>query len=165
MKLTLQPTFMPFTPWTTLAGYLDLLEVIADQDLIENVAPIQLAIRMLIPAGSRLLDLPEIRDGVEPFDAAALVYPWKHADPRVDALAAEVQQIVEREEKQRRSRAEIFEMIWNAAARGSGEKRPLPPALREPRQSRPAIPHMNEPWYCCAEPTSDQLVSIGQTKP
>jgi radical SAM superfamily enzyme YgiQ (UPF0313 family) len=162
--LTLQPTFMPFTPWTTLAGYLDLLEVIADQDLSENVAPIQLAIRMLIPAGSRLLDLPEICDGVEPFDAAALVYPWKHADPRVDALAAEVQQIVEREEKQRGSRAEIFEMIWNAAARAAGEKRPPPPALSEPRKSRPAIPHMNEPWYCCAEPTSDQLISIGQTR-
>jgi hypothetical protein len=28
-----------------------------------------------------------------------------------------------------------------------------------------AIPHMNEPWYCCAEPSSDQLVSIGQVKP
>ncbi|MGH9724903.1 MAG: CUAEP/CCAEP-tail radical SAM (seleno)protein, partial [Candidatus Acidiferrales bacterium] len=53
--LALQPTFMPFTPWTTLDGYCELLEVLRENDLIENVAPIQLAIRMLIPAGSRLM--------------------------------------------------------------------------------------------------------------
>jgi hypothetical protein len=41
----------------------------------------------------------------------------------------------------------------------------LPRALRNAPTSRPAIPHMNEPWYCCAEPTTDQIVSIGQVKP
>jgi hypothetical protein len=24
-----------------------------------------------------------------------------------------------------------------------------------------AVPFLSEPWYCCAEPTADQLVSIG----
>jgi len=162
--LTLQPTFVPFSPWATPRSYLDLLQVLAEQDLIENVAPIQLAIRLLIPAGSRLLDLPEIRDNVEPFDAAALVYPWKHSDPRVDALASEVSQIVERGEKLRSNRAEIFTEIWNAAARLCNNAPQIPDALRAPQSTRPAIPHMNEPWYCCAEPSSDQLVSIGQVK-
>jgi hypothetical protein len=23
------------------------------------------------------------------------------------------------------------------------------------------VPFLSEPWYCCAEPTQDQLVSIG----
>ena len=127
--LTMQPTFVPFSPWTTPRSYLDLLQVLAEQDLIENVAPIQLAIRLLIPAGSRLLDLAEIRDGVEPFDAAALVYPWKHSDPRVDALAAEVSGIVEREEKLRRNRAEIFTQIWNATARFCDDAPQIPDAL------------------------------------
>jgi radical SAM superfamily enzyme YgiQ (UPF0313 family) len=163
--LTLQPTFVPFSPWTTPRSYLDLLQVLAEQDLVENVAPIQLAIRLLIPAGSRLLDLPEIRDNVEPFDAAALVYPWKHCDPRVDALAAEVSGIVEREEKLGRSRAEIFAQIWQAATRVCENASQIPDSLRAPQAARPAIPHMNEPWYCCAEPSSDQLVSIGSVKP
>lgn len=162
--LTLQPTFVPFSPWTTPRSYLDLLQVLADQDLIENVAPIQLAIRLLIPAGSRLLDLAEIRDNVEPFDAAALVYPWRHSDPNVDALATEVSQIVECEEKLRSTRAEIFTQIWRAAARYCDDAPQIPDALRAPRTARAAIPHMNEPWYCCAEPSSDQLVSIGQVK-
>jgi radical SAM superfamily enzyme YgiQ (UPF0313 family) len=162
--LTIQPTFVPFSPWTTPRSYLDLLQVLAEQDLIENVAPIQLAIRLLIPAGSRLLDLAEVRDNVEPFDAAALVYPWKHSDPRVDALAAEVSQIVEREEKLRSNRAEIFAQIWRAAARFCEDAPQIPAVLRAPQALRAAIPHMNEPWYCCAEPSSDQLVSIGQVK-
>jgi radical SAM superfamily enzyme YgiQ (UPF0313 family) len=160
--LTLQPTFVPFSPWTTPRSYLDLLQVLAERDLIENVAPIQLAIRLLIPAGSRLLDIPEIRDGVETFDAAALVYPWKHFDPRVDELAEEVSQIVEREEKLRRNRSEIFAQIWHATARVCEDAPQIPDALRAPQSMRAAIPHMNEPWYCCAEPSRDQLVSIGQ---
>src|SRR6266446_6020044 len=61
LGLILQPTFVPFTPWTTLDGYLDLLRVLAEEGLEENVAPIQLGIRLLIPAGSRLLELQDVR--------------------------------------------------------------------------------------------------------
>jgi hypothetical protein len=163
-NLTLQPTFVPFNPWTKLDGYLDLLAVLAQQDLIENVAPIQLAIRLLIPAGSKMLDLAEIRNGIDEFDPTALAYPWRHRDPRVDALAREVGEIVEGEEKLRRSRAEIFVSIWEVAARATGHSTEPPASLRGMQSSRRATPHMNEPWYCCAEPTRDQLVSIGQPK-
>ncbi len=56
LGMTLLPTFVPFTPWTTLENYGDLLDVIEELGLTENVAPVQLAIRLLIPAGSRLLE-------------------------------------------------------------------------------------------------------------
>ena len=35
--LTLSPTFVAFTPWTSLEGYRDLLEAVADLGLIEHV--------------------------------------------------------------------------------------------------------------------------------
>src|SRR5215510_875863 len=70
--LVLVPTFVAFTPWITLSGYQDLLETIALLDLVENVPSVQLAIRLLIPAGSYLLKLPEVREIVGPFDEAAL---------------------------------------------------------------------------------------------
>jgi hypothetical protein len=144
--LALQPTFLPFTPWTTLEGYCELLEVLRDQDLVENVAPIQLAIRLLIPAGSRLLELDEIRRGVGAFDEAALVYPWKHADLRVDRLSEQIQEIVHSGEKLGRGRARIFERVEDAtfAAAGGGITRSALPAL----VPRTAIPYLNEPWYC-----------------
>ena len=44
-----------------MAGYLDLLHAIDRLDLVEHVAPIQLAIRLLIPQGSRLLELDDVR--------------------------------------------------------------------------------------------------------
>jgi radical SAM superfamily enzyme YgiQ (UPF0313 family) len=145
--LELHPTFVPFTPWTTLEGYLELLEVIAQNDLVENVAPIQLAIRLLIPAGSRLLELGEVRKLIAPFDEAGLVYPWAHPDARVDALCDEVQEIVRAGEKVKRSRAQTLARIWEAARATAGETRD---ATRElpVLASRATIPYLDEPWYC-----------------
>ena len=59
--LTLVPTFVAFHPWLTLDDYCDLLDTIAALDLVDHVAPIQLAIRLLVPAGSRLLERDEMR--------------------------------------------------------------------------------------------------------
>ncbi|HEV2523082.1 MAG TPA: CUAEP/CCAEP-tail radical SAM protein [Candidatus Acidoferrales bacterium] len=162
LHMTLLPTFVPFTPWTTFEGYLDLLEVLAQQGLTENVAPIQLAIRLLIPAGSRLLELPEVRAMVGPFDSAALVFPWAHGDPRLDALAREILQLVQRGESLKLARTEIFSHIWRAARAAAGMGALSGCAFSQVK-SAPA-PHLDEPWYCCAEPTGEQFVSIGKAK-
>jgi hypothetical protein len=158
LGMTLHPTFVPFSPWTTLKGYLDLLSVLDREGLAENVAPIQLGIRLLIPEGSRLLELAEIRNLVEPFDAQALFYPWKNIDPHVDVLSAQVQLIAADGEKRKEPRSASFERIWNAAHTAAGM---IAPPLRTSRQPSLPVPFLSEPWYCCAEPTTDQLVSIG----
>lgn len=146
LGLILQPTFVPFTPWTTLESYVELLRVLRENDLVENVAPIQLAIRLLIPAGSRLLELDEVGRIVAPFDAASLVYPWRNPDPRVDALYEEIQEIVAVSDKLNRSRQAIFACIWQAAHRAAcvDVEFDAQPVLT----SRAAIPYLNEPWYC-----------------
>ncbi len=159
--LVLLPTFVPFTPWTTLDAYRDLLALLADLNLIENVTPVQLGIRLLIPAGSRLLELPDVRRLIGRFDPAALLYPWTHPDPRMDELATAVQSIAAGSDQANRTRLETFAQIWRAAedlaASGQpGRRRPVPPL-----QPLPAVPRISEPWYCCAEPTHDQFVAIG----
>lgn len=145
--LTLAPTFVAFTPWTTLAGYLDLLWLLAQLDLIENVAPIQLAIRLLLPAGSKLLELAEVRAMVGEFDEAALSYRWRHRDPQVDELRVAVQELVKRAESRQESRRQIFAKIWALAHEAAGLPRRELPAP-EPGPPRAAIPYLNEPWYC-----------------
>src|SRR5882757_2282284 len=162
LGMTLHPTFVPFTPWTTVDGYLDLLRVIEQQGVIENVAPIQLGIRLLIPAGSRMLELEEVRRLVGPFDPQSLAYPWKNADPRMDALSETVQEIAATAERQKESRAATFERIWMAAHAAAGLSAPK---ISPPKRSQAGVPFLSEPWYCCAEPTRDQLVSIGAQKP
>jgi len=146
LGLVLHPTFVPFTPWTTLDGYVDLLGALRENVLVENVAPIQLAIRLLIPAGSRLLELEEVQRLIDPFDPSALVYPWRNPDRRVDALGDEIEQIVASGEKNKLSRRSIFERIWNAAHEAAGME---PELNAQPLLvSRAAIPYLNEPWYC-----------------
>lgn len=146
LGLVLHPTFVPFTPWTTLDGYLELLRILSENNLIENVAPIQLAIRLLIPAGSRLLELEEVERLVAPFDASALVYPWRNPDPRMDTLCKQVGEIVATSEKRKLPRRAIFEHIWKGAHEAGGMKAEL--AAQPILVSRAAIPYLNEPWYC-----------------
>jgi hypothetical protein len=111
----------------------------------------------LIPQGSRLLELEEVRSTVGPFDAESLVYPWSHEDARLDALSETVQAIAADADRKKESRTAAFTRIWEAAhAAARREATPLPPA----NAPRP-VPFLSEPWYCCAEPTRDQLVSIG----
>lgn len=156
--LVLHPTFLPFTPWTTMADYLELLRVIAEEGLIENVAPVQLGIRLLIPEGSRILELPDVRARLGAFDAQSLVYPWASADARLDALSARVQAIAADADRLRQSRRVAFERIWTAAHAAAGVPAPK---LKLPSNGHGAVPFLSEPWYCCAEPTSEQLVAIG----
>ncbi len=165
-RLTLQPTFVPFTPWTTLDGFCDLLADLRGHGLIESIAPIQLAIRLLIPAGSRLLELDDIRGLVGPFDEAGLVYPWKHADARVDQLGEAVQEIVSAGEKTGRARGWIFERIEDAAYAAAGAGKPDRPTKNPLAivSAGATVPYMDEPWYCCAEPTGEQFLSIAQTR-
>jgi hypothetical protein len=142
--LPLVPTFVAFTPWTTLVTYGEMLDAIERLDLVEHVAPIQLGIRLLIPNGSRLLELEDVRPLVGSFDPRQLAYPWKHADPRVDALQGEVMALVGR---RLTSRAEVFAAV-QAIARDRAGLGELALPLQPPRVARAAVPYLNEPWYC-----------------
>ena len=93
------------------------------------------------PAGSRLLDLAEVRQMVRPFDPAALSYPWRHDDPALDRLCSEIQSLIQREEWRKASRREIFAGIWSLA-----HDRPVPVDFH--LAARATIPYLDEPWYC-----------------
>jgi radical SAM superfamily enzyme YgiQ (UPF0313 family) len=135
--LTLAPTFIAFTPWTTRESYRELLSTLMELDLVEHVAPIQLALRLLIPRGSRLLELAEVRSVVTGFDEPALLYRWKHPDPAVDALAERALKLA----AQKASRREIFRNMWELVTDWElPENFDLMP--------RATIPYMDEPWYC-----------------
>jgi len=144
--ITLQPTFIPFTPWTTFDQLYDLFEQVYRLDLVEAVGPIQLAIRLLIPAGSQLLELEEIRRIVGPFDANALVYPWTNANPEVDRMCENLQEIVATSEKLKLSRFATFEKMWCALGKAAnrGPEKRVQPVLA----SRATVPFLDEPWYC-----------------
>ena len=152
LELVLSPTFIPFTPWTTVSGFKNLLQTIADLALIDHIAPVQLSIRLLIPEGSRLLEIEEIRTQVLSFDNKALSYPWKFSDPQIETLADRVALIVEEGEHAQKSRSEIFSEIWTAANEANGMTKRQSNDFDAKGETK-NIPRMSEPWYCCAEPS------------
>ena len=147
LGLVLAPTFVPFHPWMTLEGYADLLATIADLDLVEHVSPVQLTIRLLVPAGSRLLELPEARAAIGDFDEDALSYRWVHPDPRVDKLRRELEAAVARAVTAKEDRRAIFRRAWEMTHEAmSMRARRLPDV--PPGRPRVTIPYLTEPWYC-----------------
>ncbi len=140
--LALSPTFVAFTPWTTVEGYRSMLQTIDRLDLSAAVAQIQYAIRLLIPDGSRMLELPDIRERVSHFDRKSLTHVWRHADPRVDALQCDLEALVGA--RLNAPRDQMFAAVWALAHQAAGV--PVPP--RQALASRATIPYLNEPWYC-----------------
>jgi len=150
--IALAPTFVAFTPWTTLDGYNELLQTLDDLELVEQVAPIQLAIRLLITNNSPLLELPDIRAVITEFDPASLTWPWRHPDSRVDALQHEVMRRVGN--NARSARVELFKAIRSLS---EGTESGAAATHASAPSSRRAIPVLSENWYCCAEPSPEDM--------
>lgn len=139
--LALSPTFVPFTPWTTLAGFRDLLRVVLDEGLVDTVAPVQYALRLLIPGGSRILEVPDVSPLLTGFDRPGLLHRWRHPEPALDQLAARVFQLVASEQKAGTPRRAIFSQVWTLAHDG------MPPENFD-LLPRATVPYLDEPWYC-----------------
>ena len=147
--IALNPTFVTFTPWTTLEGYIEFLRTLADLGLVNNMSAVQYAIRLLIPSGSKLLELPEVENLVGAFDDRELVYPWRHPDPAVDLLSKRIISIVEQAQADDLSPVEIFNEVWVAANEAIGTAPALPIGQHTLDVADPAtIPYLTEPWYC-----------------
>jgi radical SAM superfamily enzyme YgiQ (UPF0313 family) len=149
IDLPLNLTFVAFTPWTTLDGYSEFLRTLTFHNLIEQVSPVQYAIRLLIPAGSKLLELVEVTDLVSDFDDRQLLYPWRHPDPTMDILHHQVLKVIEQGVKAGQSRTEMFREVWAAslAAQNGHTVSFGKPPLDEVRPVA-SIPYLTEPWYC-----------------
>ncbi|HEV7555961.1 MAG TPA: CUAEP/CCAEP-tail radical SAM protein [Kofleriaceae bacterium] len=140
--LVLRPTFVPFTPWTTLEQIADLVDVLADEDLIGCVDPVQLSVRLLVPPGSLLLG-PDTRDAFGELDHAALSYRWTHSDPRVDRLQQEIAAIAADAAETRLDPAVAFARIREHVHAACGRR-----ARRTAASTRPAPPRLSESWFC-----------------
>ena len=140
--LALSPTFVAFTPWTTVEGYVDLLDVVEELGLTGHVAPVQWGIRLLVTWDSRLLELPDLKNLVGAFDQTTLTFPWRHPDTRVDELQREVMTLVGA--RSHRPRQDLTADIRRLA----GARAHFPASASRPPHPRTEIPYLNEPWYC-----------------
>ncbi|MDP8962347.1 MAG: radical SAM protein, partial [Actinomycetota bacterium] len=141
--IEIRPSWLPFTPWTTLEDVADLLAFVIEHDLIGNVDPVQYTIRLLLPQGSLLVDHPDLQPHLGPYDPEGLSYSWTAADPAVDRLQRELAEIVAAGVEEGASIEGIFLDVSARVAASSRSARPLhSPGFVVQR------PRLTEPWFC-----------------
>jgi len=153
--LPLRPSLVAFTPWTTLDDYLDVLEAVEGEDLVDHVDPVQYAIRLLVPPGSLLLDQDAIRPYLGDFDPAAFGYRWTHPDPRMDrlhgAVSARVAHASRSGEDPRATFAAVRSHARGAAGRceaNGARAREVSAGAEDAAARRHRVPRLSEPWFC-----------------
>jgi radical SAM superfamily enzyme YgiQ (UPF0313 family) len=145
--IEIRPSFLPFTPWTTIASVVDLLDFVAALDLVGNVDPVQYTIRLLVPEGSLLLDEPNLRPYLDGYDAERLSWRWSSPDPAVDRLQARLAEIVERSIADGEPIETAYLRVRAAAleALSGREASRLPAIAGTATEGRPRL---TEPWFC-----------------
>jgi hypothetical protein len=144
--IEVRPSWLPFTPWTTRQGFVELLDFVHEHDLVGSVDPVQYAVRLLLPEGSLLLDHTDLSSFVGPWDPERSTYTWTSPDPEVDALQERITAIVDSDE----DALTLYARVREAAG--------APPVdLSHVTTGRPRL---TESWFCCAEPTELQLTRI-----
>jgi hypothetical protein len=141
--IALRPTWVSFTPWTTREDFLEVLEFVESNGLIDHVDPVQYSIRLLIPPGSWLAEHEETLPHRGPLDEAAFTYRWAHPDPRMDRLQTEVARLVETAAQAGEDTAATFYRIKELAC---GRQRVGVGCSLSADRQRP--PRLSESWFC-----------------
>ncbi|HEY3066290.1 MAG TPA: CUAEP/CCAEP-tail radical SAM protein [Methylomirabilota bacterium] len=144
--MVLRPTWVAFTPWTTLDDYREMLDFIAREDLVDAVDPVQLGIRLLVPPGSLLIETDAMRPHLGDLVPGDFYYRWTHPDPRMDRLGEEVAAAVAAAARNDEDAWVTFDRVRrlaDAAAGASGR-----PAAALPPADRRRPPRLTEPWFC-----------------
>jgi radical SAM superfamily enzyme YgiQ (UPF0313 family) len=144
--IAMRPSLLPFTPWTTLENYLELLEFAEENDLVENIDPVHFSIRLLVPPGSALLDEPDAAEWAGELDEEAYTYTWTHVDPQVDRLQRDVARVVETAETCGADPFDTFDQILALTCDALGQARPDHSPRR--RRKRRSPPRLTESWFC-----------------
>ena len=145
--IALRPTWVAFTPWTTLGDYRAMLDFVLDEGLLDHVDPVQYSLRLLVPPGSLLAGHPAMRPHLGPAGRGRLLLRVEHPDPRMDALQAEV--AAARRGGGRGARGRGGDVLPGVGPRRRGGRAPARTAASpgcRPDRARP--PRLTEPWFC-----------------
>ena len=152
----IRPTWLPFSPWTTVSDVADMVGFIDVHRIWEATDPVQLAVRLLVPEGSLMESHPELAPHLLDYRPSSLSWTWDFAQPGTSGLFDELDRIATKAAdcgaEAMSTLSEMRRVVLQAAGREVGE---MP-------DGRPT-PRLTEAWFCCSEPTPSQLVSLSVT--
>lgn len=161
--IDMRPSWMPFTPWTRRAHLADMVDFVAQNQLVDTTDPVQYSIRLLLPDGAALLGDEEVAAALSGYDTELVGWRWASPDPELDRLQASLAAIAEQAASSGQDIAQSWEQVRSAIAKATGR----PAAGRWPGlRIRPEeeVPRLTEAWFCCAEPTKDQRSFLGASQ-
>jgi radical SAM superfamily enzyme YgiQ (UPF0313 family) len=142
IDLPVQPTWVPFTPWTTIEEYLDMLSWVRANGLVNNIPPVQYSIRLLVPPSSALIKNNETKKWFGSLKQEKFVHEWQHADWRMDQLQLSTAIIAEMAGS---SYLQGFMEIEKEAYKVAGKSMPEFKPVVTPRLNPPRL---TEDWFC-----------------
>jgi hypothetical protein len=145
--VAVRPSWLPFTPWTDRASLASLIGFLDDNRLWGAIDPIQLTIRLLIPDGSLVLDIPGIDRVLRGYHPDELGHRWVSADPELDRLQRRLAELVDRAEGDGEDPIHTMARIRSELGSAIGLRLGALPPVR-------AVPRLTESWFCCSEPAS-----------
>jgi radical SAM superfamily enzyme YgiQ (UPF0313 family) len=147
--ITLRPSLVPFTPWTTLEDYLEQIAWIEARGVVDQIDPIHLAIRLLIPPGALLATHPATLPHLGPLDADGLTYVWTHPDPRMDALQVAAMAAVESGAAAGEDPRATFQRVKQLTlAATAGRRLEAAPPVAAPGALQIRAARLSEAWFC-----------------
>ncbi len=143
LDLPLQPTWIPFTPWTTAEDYVEFLNWIEGHGLVRAIPPLQLSLRLLIPPKSWLLHRFTDESWLGPLQPDRFTYAWYPPDKNVGKLQQELAELTG-DLPADWDPLELFQQVRARAYAAAGQvlkRHKLQPQL-------PAPPRLTEDWFC-----------------
>jgi hypothetical protein len=114
---------------------------------IEQLDPVHLSIRLLVPPGSALLDISDSQQWLGKLDPAAYTYLWQHPEPHMDDLHKKVASLVEEAERMKADPVETFFQVKALSLAAQGKDFSVSQATQR-YGSRKVLPHLTESWFC-----------------
>lgn len=175
-----RPSFVPFTPWSTLEDLADTLDLVAELELVGNVDAVQYSIELLVPPESLLLE--KMSGLVGPYDPSRLTWLWEYEVAKEDPIQAAALRELQHtfaslaedasakdgtsEDagaattylEMREALSEVLRSLLRPLGTthqftGANDEKALHAVARARMQSPPRL---TESWFCCAEPTGCQ---------
>ena len=156
-SIDIRPTWMPFTPWTEVKDFVNIINLIENYKLRETVAPIQLTIKLLIPKNSLILSSNEIEPYIGVFDPTSFSYQWTYKNPEIDKLQKQLFEYVLNNESI--DEYEQYLGLVDIVQSHTGVS-----LIRHSEYVKRSVPKLSETWFCCSEPNKIQLDRIKSNK-
>lgn len=142
----MRPSLMPFTPWTALKDFLDIFAFVEEFEIYDQIDPVQYSIRLLVPPGSSILSIPEIKPYINKFNKESLIYEWQHPDPEMDELQIQISELVEDASISQENNFETYLRIRDLACSFAGRAETYPEVTHNNRKQ--FTPRLTEDWFC-----------------